>query len=856
MHGRNPVSEAGRPRLATTTRTANATTAATVPASVTVAANASSATFTVTTPLDNVDANDGQLSLREAITAANANPGADTIVVPAGISRLALAGADNTNAAGDLDVSGSTLFQGAGADATIIDGQQLDRVFDVHGSAPSSIRVVLQGLTVRNGNVTGDGGGIRFGNADLVTRDCLVSGNRASANGGGIANTALPGTGIIKVVRTTVARNVAGAVSGGLDVRGSSVLTAIDSTIRRNLASGSGGGGGIIAITATLTNCTVSGNSVGYSGGGLFDYGTATLTNCTVSGNQAYEGGGVYNFGTARLINTIVARNWGGDLEGSLAAASSNNLIGGDPLLAPLGNYGGAGQTMPLLPGSPAIDAGTSGADIPTTDQRGSGRVGAIDIGAFESQGFNFKVVPGGTPQTANIGTAFAHPLAVSVSANNPVEPVDGGRVSFVAHPAANGATAIIVSSTPVIAGRPVAVTAVPNNVLGSYTVVARAGGDSSATFTLTNTGTPFAALVVNTTSDALTPGAGLLSLREAIAFSNTSPSGNSPITFDSGYGHLFYTPQTITLTGAQFELSNTSGTATIIGPTVSVTVSGGGLSRVFQVDELVTASIYGMTITGAFSGYDSGGGLNNLGTTTLTNCTVSGNTAYYGGGLANFGTATLIHCTVGGNSAIAFNRGGGVSNFGTATLTDCTVSGNLAVTDGGGLLNLGSATLTSCTISGNHGGRGGGLRNSGTATLNVTSSTIANNQATSQGGGISTTSGSVILTNSVISSNQVNSSGIALGGGIDCENSKLSLTNCTVSANLTNGTTALGGGIYSFNSSVILRYCVITANQANGSVLGEGGGIYSFNSDLNLLTSIVIGNKATTDFDDIFVGP
>ena len=134
---------------------------------------------------------------------------------------------------------------------------------------------------------------------------------------------------------------------------------------------------------------------------------------------------------------------------------------------------------MALLPGSPAINAGTSGPGIPTTDQRGLGRVGAVDIGAFESQGFTLTVVPGSTPQTSNIGTAFANPLAVTVTANNPVEPVNGGVVSFVANPAANGATAIFSASSAVIASGQAAVTAAPNNVDGSYTVVASATGSS-----------------------------------------------------------------------------------------------------------------------------------------------------------------------------------------------------------------------------------------------------------------------------------------------------------------------------------------------------------------------------------------
>ena len=55
------------------------------------------------------------------------------------------------------------------------------------------------------------------------------------------------------------------------------------------------------------------------------------------------------------------------------------------------------------------------------------------DIGAFQSQGFTLTPVAGSTPQSSAIGTAFVYPLAVTVTANNPVEPVDGGVVTFVA---------------------------------------------------------------------------------------------------------------------------------------------------------------------------------------------------------------------------------------------------------------------------------------------------------------------------------------------------------------------------------------------------------------------------------------
>ena len=106
-------------------------------------------------------------------------------------------------------------------------------------------------------------------------------------------------------------------------------------------------------------------------------------------------------------------------------AASTNGVDGNivltgpdDPVLAPLGDYGGPTQTMALLPGSPAIGAGTAVAGI-TTDQRGEPLDSPPDIGAFQSQGFTLTPVAGGTPQQTTDGTAFANPLAFTVTANN-----------------------------------------------------------------------------------------------------------------------------------------------------------------------------------------------------------------------------------------------------------------------------------------------------------------------------------------------------------------------------------------------------------------------------------------------------
>ena len=179
--------------------------------------------------------------------------------------------------------------------------------------------------------------------------------------------------------------------------------------------------------------------------------------------------------------------------------------------------------------------------------------------------------------------------------------------------------------------------------------------------------------IVVNNATD--TPVMGEIDLRQAIGMANTDGGGDT-ITFDPT---VFSSPKTITLGGSQLELTGTTGTTTITGPAGGVTISGGGASRVFQVDALVAASISGLTITGGEAGYSYGGGLYNLGTTSLTNCTVSGNSAVFGGGgLANGNyfnqgpALSLINCTVSGNT------GGGLSTyFGVTTATNTIIAGN-----------------------------------------------------------------------------------------------------------------------------------------------------------------------------------
>jgi hypothetical protein len=500
-------------------------------------------------------------------------------------------------------------------------------------------------------NTASEGAGLfnRGGNATLT--DCTVSGNKASPQGGGLYN-AVGGT--LSLTGCMVSDNTATGFThpfgesggGGLFSLGTTTLT--DCTVSGNSGDENGGGLFVFAGTTTLTDCTVSGNSANRGGGLRSVISTLTLTNCTISGNFAEYGAGLYSQSgaTTTLTNTIVAgNNGGGDVDGSISG--SNNLIGGNPLLAPLGDYGGPTQTLALLPGSPAIGGGAPGADIPKTDQRGFARGSSLDIGAYQSQGFTLSPVASSTPQAATVGTKFAKSLDVTVTAKNVgqfVNPVDGGVIGFSAPSA--GASATLSAASAVIAGGQVSVTATANATPGTYAATATAVGAASIDFNLTNTealglGPPAPRDVVLEFDD-------LITLRKAIAYSNSHP-GPATITFDPPV--FSKRPRTITLKGAPLVVTNPA-TTTIIGPGARrLTIQGDGKSRVFDI-EGGSLALERMTITGGRANRGDGI-LNDGGRLALDHVVLRGNRARVGGGLFNDGTAALSDVVIRGNSAL-----------------------------------------------------------------------------------------------------------------------------------------------------------------------------------------------------------
>jgi hypothetical protein len=300
------------------------------------------------------------------------------------------------------DLKTQLTIQGPGAGLLTVDGQYKARVFWVRAGAS----VEISGLTLTHGAGEVSGGAIE-NEGTLTLNLCTVSENFAYgfdtlAIGGGIDNY----RGSLLVNASTISNNSAtsldiytGSYGGGLDNdQGTAVIT--NSTISGNTVSAccyALGGGLFNDATMTVSNSTIFGNTVG---GGLWNAGTLTVANSTIASNT---GGGLNNYTPSSMRNTIVAYNSDGDVAGHLASSGYNlisNSSGGsgydatdlldvDPMLGPLADNGGPTQTMALLPGSPAIDAGDN-TGAPRWDQRGRGydRIvnGQIDIGAFEVQ--------------------------------------------------------------------------------------------------------------------------------------------------------------------------------------------------------------------------------------------------------------------------------------------------------------------------------------------------------------------------------------------------------------------------------------------------------------------------------------
>lgn len=299
------------------------------------------------------------------------------------------------------------------------------------------------------------------------------------------------------------------------------------------------------------------------------------------------------------------------------------------------------------------------------------------------------------------------------------------------------------------------------------------------------------------------------------------------------------------------------------------VVVDADGQGPGFDVVQ-ATVSISDVTVeggTGSPNGPapENGGGINAFdagGPLTLTRVTVRGSTAEIGGGLfVGDGGGTVTDCVFEGN--VSGTHGGGVFVTGDVTFEGTTIRGNTAGGYGGGL-GLGEdtdVTLRDCLLESNDATNGGGVFTFQGAAADLTGTVVADNAATSAGGGLYAWAADFVggevrdntsdgqgggvyvyeagsLTDAQVSGNQaVSGAGLYLQGPVD-------LAGLTVDANVASES---GGGAYLLDATVT----AVDTEWSGNDALVRAGGVYSVDSSLT--GGRVVGN-ASVDGGGVYV--
>ncbi len=661
------------------------------------------ATFVV----DSLDTNNdgdrtaGNFALIEAVADANANPGADEIVFSESLAGMQL---DVPSA---LNIGGETVVRGPTTGIFTISGQSTTRIFDINDGNGSDAAVLIQDLTLINGNAGVEVGGAIRSSEALTLQNVIIRGS-SGVLGGAIY---LADGSLVADATTIIENNTATTAGGGIFANNSTTVTLNGSVVRNNTADGGGGGiNGEDDSTITLTNATVTGNSVtagsggGISqsdgtaivlttttvsnntasgnGGGLYLVSTdsITISNSTISGNMATSSGGgilasMSNGGTLSIVNTALSTNMAGDSGGGLDLAMSTSGAATLTNTTFMSN-----QATGSAGGMRIITAGTSTAIV--TDSTFTSNTAGVDGGGIMSLAETLTVT----------GTSFSMNAADQ-----------GGGI---ASNHAGGKTIRIEDST-----------------FTGNTAADNGGGIYARKPFATSSADPTVHVIGST-----------------VTGNNATAGGGIYISGDEN-------------TGVVVETSDvSSNTASSIGGGIMLTGINDEISFAFTLTDSTVSNNRANTL-------DGGGIFSTAGTLTITDSTISGNTAARdGGGLHDASTTGQItDSDISDNTATI--RGGGfykARSGVTGRFTSSLISGNLSSTsDGGGIYFRGSQFfLSNSTVSGNTGSFGGGIRLDQTPNVRINNSTITNNTARGEFGGIGATSAPIDLTSTILAGN------------------------------------------------------------------------------------------------------
>lgn len=751
--------------------------------------------------------------------------------------------------------------------------------------------------TFRDNTSINNGGGLRIGHATstvTLTR-CSVTGNTA-AIGGGISLDSPSSGAQLNVFESTLAANQAlGASKGGGAIFTSVASISIrNSTISGNAAYGSQGGGAIGIYSAgfkgtlNVESSTVTNNKApNGKGGGLVTRLTNTvaatlnLHNSIWAGNSALAGPEFYNIDPNNLnTNAPISADYCliGSNENNLVMLTSTvgTTVGAsdtmplNPMLAPLSTNGGLGMTHLPLNGSPANNAGSATA---TSDQLGQTRSVMTDIGAVE---WHIKP-PTAKATLPNVTTAGSIYTATVVFSDNTA--VNSATIDTMSVLLSGPGYAVPISPSSLIKIGTGTVTATytfaapggawTKSANGEYTLTLLGGkvfddampanaaiGAVLGTFQVA-LGDNFV-VTVNSDEDDGNTAANDLSLREAIALANADPATPDTITFDSiAFG------STISMGIGTLGQINISGPVTITGPSKSLTLDAGQLSRHFRIDG---PGQFGVTMEG-FSLINGKG----TDTTTagrggsilmqdeslmLSKMTLMANESATAGGavaISGPGNLTILDSKLTGNAAKGTGGlGGAVSMHGSYatsfTMTRSTISGNTSDRTGGGLYIRGTVSIQDSTIDTNTATfattaliHGGGIflgGNPAGAGWRIRNSTISGNVAKDSGGGIGFTSNSASLTiqNSTITNNTANSTATTTGtggGGVALITGTAGLSTITLDSTIVAGNSS--GNLFkdlTTASNLFSNYSAIGVSNLGG--IGSGSSTVTYVGGVN----------------------